>query len=246
LLCTLRPGHACDFASGDTLDFAYSCHQVRFAVDDTPATPAIRSDAECVRAVVEVVFSAVAVTANVTFVWPQAVKLLRSRNVAGVSPGTWTISVVLFSVWAAFAFRTGFWALFAANASCLAAALLILAVGSWHGWKRRWAALSLTGVVLALLGGVFAPAALAVVMVGAGIALRVPQLTLLLRRADVAGVSALTWWLGAGTAASWLVVSTSRGAKPVMIANSTALASTLVLLAVLYVRTAQYRHLQNR
>jgi uncharacterized protein with PQ loop repeat len=204
------------------------------------------SDIGCMSAAVVVAFTVVAVTANVAFVWPQALRMLRTRNVAGVSPGTWTIQVVVFSVWTAFSFRTGFWELFTANVSCLVAALLIVALGTVHGWKRQWAVLASTGGIFAALGAVFAPTALAVVMVVAAVTPVLPQLTLLLRRPDVAGVSALTWWLGAGTTAAWLVVSTSRGATEVMIANSIGLTSTLALLAVLYARTAQQLHLQKR
>jgi uncharacterized protein with PQ loop repeat len=103
-------------------------------------------------AVVVAAFTAVAVTANVAFVWPQALRMLRTRRVAGVSPGTWTIQVVVFSVWTAFSLRTGFWALFAANV----AALLIMTTGTVHGWKRQWAAIASAGGALAVLGAVFA------------------------------------------------------------------------------------------
>jgi uncharacterized protein with PQ loop repeat len=182
------------------------------------------------------IFSALAIAANIAFVWPQAVRLLRSGDLAGVSPGTWTISIVLFSVWSAFAISTEYWALLVANASCLAAATLIMAAGTRSGWPARWAVLGVVGVGSAALAGVFAPVVLAVVMTGAGVALRIPQLLMLLRTSSVEGVSATTWLLGAATAACWLIVSLSKGATAVVIANSTALAATLLLLAVLAVR----------
>ena len=126
-------------------------------------------------------FTVLAVAANLAFVWPQAVRLLRRRQVAGVSAGTWVISVVLFSVWAAYALATGYWALLAANASCLLAAVTILVVGTRSGWPVRWAVLAASGVASAALAGWLAPAVLAVVMTGAGVALRIPQLLMLLR-----------------------------------------------------------------
>ena len=55
--------------------------------------------------------------------------------------------MVLFSVWAAFAATTGFWALLAANLSCLAAALVVMQVGTRAGWSP-WAAAGVVGVDL--------------------------------------------------------------------------------------------------
>lgn len=85
------------------------------------------------------VTTVIAVVANTLFVWPQAIRLVRSQDIAGVSPGTWTLSVVLFSVWAVFAGRTGYWALMIANVSCLIAALLVFVTGLRLGWEARWA-----------------------------------------------------------------------------------------------------------
>jgi len=181
-------------------------------------------------------FTVAAVAANTVFVWPQAWRLFRDRSAAGVSPGTWTISVVLFSVWSAYAASIGFWALLGANVSCLVAAVLVMYAGTRSGWSRWWAALGAAGVTLAAAAGFLAPVLLAVVMTGAGVALRIPQLLLLVRSKSVAGVSATTWLLSGATAACWLVVSASRGATAVIVANSTALAATLVLLGVLCAR----------
>lgn len=181
-------------------------------------------------------FTALAIAANIAFVWPQAIKILRRGELAGVSPGTWTISVVLFFVWSAFAVATSYWALLVANASCLIAASIIMVAGTRAGWPVRYAALGLAGVAVAGVAGVFAPLVLAVVMTGAGVALRVPQLLMLLKSPSLEGVSGTTWLLGAATAACWLVVSINKGAVAVIIANSTALAATLLLLGVLAVR----------
>lgn len=111
-----------------------------------------------------------------------------------------------------------------------------MTVGIQSGWPIRWAVLGVAGVASAVVAGVFAPVVLAVAMTGAGVALRVPQLLMLLRTPSVAGVSATTWLLGAATAACWLVVSLSKGATAVVIANTTALVATLLLLGVLAVR----------
>lgn len=104
------------------------------------------------------IITVAAVGVNIAFVWPQAVRALRSRDLDGVSPGTWTISVTLFSVWASFALRTGYWSLFAANLSCLVAAVAILLGGTRTGWPRRWLGMSAAGIAAAAAVGVVAPA----------------------------------------------------------------------------------------
>lgn len=181
-----------------------------------------------------------AITANIAFVWPQAIKILRTGNLTGVSAGTWTISITLFSVWAAYATATAYWPLAFANASCLVAAVLIMVAGTRNGWHPRWALLSLAGVTAATIAGIYTPLILATVMTAAGIALRIPQLITLTRNPDPSGVSATTWILGATTAAAWLIVSISKHATAVIIANSTALTMTLILLAILYWRRHQH------
>jgi uncharacterized protein with PQ loop repeat len=191
----------------------------------------VRSDAG--RVFIISAITVAAVCANIAFVWPQAVRALRSRDLDGVSPGTWTISVTLFSVWASFALRTGYWPLLVANLSCLVAAVAILLAGTRTGWPRRWLGMSAAGIAAAAALGFVAPAVLAAVMTGAGVALRIPQLAKLLRSASVEGVSMATWGLGAATAGLWLIVSIHRHATAVAVANVTALLATLILLGVL-------------
>lgn len=182
----------------------------------------------------------VAVTANMLFVWPQAIRLIRSRDTSGVSPTTWCISITLFTVFAAYAYHIDYWALFVANVSCLIAAILILFIGTRYGdWGYQWGILSALAVALAITFGAFAPIVLAALMSVAGILLRVPQLVSLLRNPNVTGVSALTWVLSGLTAGCWLIVSIHQHATAVIIANSTALAATIALLAVLYSRKHQ-------
>jgi uncharacterized protein with PQ loop repeat len=180
------------------------------------------------------IVSVAAVVCNIFFVWPQAVKILRSKSIEGVSPGTWTISTVLFSVWASYALHIKYWSLFAANASCWVAAALLMVVGTRSGWDRRWYLMAGVGVSGAVLFGFWGPSVLGVVMTVAGIALRVPQLLLLLRGHSSAGVSSATWLLGAATSGCWLLVSLQRHATMVVVANSTALTMTLLLLLTLF------------
>jgi uncharacterized protein with PQ loop repeat len=192
--------------------------------------------------VVVTLFTVMAVVCNVGFVWPQAFRLARTRKVDGVSPWSWTASVILFSIWATFALRTHYWALFVANASCLVASLLILAVGTSAGWSWRWTALAGSGIVIAVAVSVLAPLLLAIVMTMSGAVLRLPQLVSLLRSASTGGVSAATWWLSCLTSGSWLVVSLHRTSTPVVVASGTALAMSLLIVGMLYWRRTRPRY----
>jgi uncharacterized protein with PQ loop repeat len=183
-------------------------------------------------------FTVLAVASNVGFVWPQAIRLARTRELDGVSPASWTMSVVLFAIWGAFALGTQYWALLAANVSSLAAALLILVVGTNAGWPWRWAALAGSGVVVAVAVAFFAPLLLTVVMTASGVVLRLPQLASLLHSPSADGVSAATWWLSGVSSGSWLVVSLGRNSTPVVIASASALATSLLIVAVLSWRRA--------
>jgi uncharacterized protein with PQ loop repeat len=193
--------------------------------------------------VVITLFTVIAVVSNVGFVWPQALRLARTRKLDGVSPWSWTASAILFAVWATFALRTHYWALLLANASCLVASLLILAVGTSAGWSWRWTALAGSGILIAVAIAVLSPLLLAIVMTASGAVLRLPQLVSLLRSASAAGVSPATWWLGGLTSGSWLVVSLHRTSTPVVVASGTALTMSALIIGVLYWRRARPRYL---
>jgi uncharacterized protein with PQ loop repeat len=192
--------------------------------------------------VVVTLFTALAVVSNVAFLWPQAFRLAGTRELDGVSPCSWTISVVLFAIWGTFALGTQYWALLVANVSCLAAAVLILAVGTSAGWPWRWAALAGSGVVVAVAVAFLAPLLLAIVMTVSGVVLRLPQLASLLHSRSVDGVSPATWWLSGITSGSWLVVSLDRTSTPVVVASATALATSLLMIALLYWRRSRPRY----
>ena len=180
--------------------------------------------------------SVLAVTLNLAFVWPQALQMVRSGELEGVSPLTWTMSIVFFGIWAGFAFWTQYWSLLLANASSFLAAILIVGVGVRGGWSWRWAASSVSAGVGASVLAVVARPVLAILMVIGGVALRVPQISALVRSPSVAGVSETTWWLALGTTACWLVVSVSRGATLVVVSSAAAMVATALLLTILYWR----------
>jgi len=182
------------------------------------------------------IFTVLAVTANISFVWPQTVRLLRTRDLSGISPGTWAISVVLFAGWAAYAVGIQYWSLAFANLSCLLAALIIMIVGTRRGWPRRWLGLCIVGAACGVLTAILAPLVLVAAMALSGVALRIPQTLRLMRSPNVSGVSSTTWILSGATAACWLVISIHEEAWGVVVANMSALAATLVLLTVLFWR----------
>jgi len=189
--------------------------------------------------VVVTLFAAVAVVMNMAFVWPQAIRLARTRDLSGVSPLTWTISIAVFAVWSSYALSTRFWSLAVANLSGLLAAVVILWVGTRAGWSRRWALVSLATVAVAGALGMVAPPVLAAAMIASGVVLRAPQFVALLRSPSVSGVSALTWLLSGVTAGCWLVVSIDHGSTAVIAANIVGVVTTLLLLAALYWRRAR-------
>jgi uncharacterized protein with PQ loop repeat len=169
---------------------------------------------------------------NVLLVWPQAIKMVRTRSVAGVSPGTWTISVLLFSVWIVYSVSIGYWGLAAANLSCLIGAIVILTVGTREGWNRWWAWLSACGFLVATALVFTIPLMLPILMVSVGVALRVPQLVTLMRSSDLSGFSVTTWILAISNAAVWMVVSIDKHATAVVIANIASITTTIILLTV--------------
>jgi uncharacterized protein with PQ loop repeat len=192
-----------------------------------------------VTAALETLLVALAVTANTLFAWPQAIRILRSRTVAGVSPGTWTLSTAMFAVWGSYAAQAKYMPLLAANLACLVAACIIVATGTRAGWPAKWPLLAAGSIAGAVVAALHAPVLLATVMVGGGVVLRLPQIRKILRSKDTAGVSQATWLLSAATAALWMVLSIMRNQHLVAVANAAGLTMTLVLLALLRARRSK-------
>lgn len=182
-------------------------------------------------------FSAIAIVANILFVWPQAIKILRSKDAEGVSPLTWTISITLFSVFAGYAYSIEYWSLLFANVSCFFGAIIILLVGvTKGGWEKTWLLFALSGFLLAILFMFIAQIVLAILMTLAGVLLRIPQILKLIKSDNVDGVSTTTWLLSGLTASCWLIVSISQQATAVIVANATATIMTIALLTILYIK----------
>lgn len=67
-----------------------------------------------------------AAVASVTSFLPQAWKIIRTRDVKGLSPYMFALTVAAFALWLAFGVLKSEWALIVPNALCLTAAAFIL------------------------------------------------------------------------------------------------------------------------
>lgn len=69
-----------------------------------------------------------AAAASVTSFFPQAWKIIKSRETENLSAKMYALTCIAFALWLAFGVAKGEWALIVPNALCLAAALFILAM----------------------------------------------------------------------------------------------------------------------
>jgi MtN3 and saliva related transmembrane protein len=69
-----------------------------------------------------------AAAASTTSFAPQAWKIIRTRDVKGLSPAMYALTVTAFALWLTYGFMRGDWALMVPNALCLGLALFIWAM----------------------------------------------------------------------------------------------------------------------
>lgn len=74
------------------------------------------------------IIGTLAACASVASFFPQAWKIIKSRDVEGLSPYMYMLTVSAFALWVAFGLFKGEWALIVPNALCFAAAAFILAM----------------------------------------------------------------------------------------------------------------------
>jgi len=72
------------------------------------------------------VIGTLAAVASVTSFLPQAWKIIRTRDVEGLSPYMYALTVSAFALWLTFGVLKNEWALMVPNALCLVAATFIL------------------------------------------------------------------------------------------------------------------------
>lgn len=68
---------------------------------------------------------AAAVASTISFV-PQAIDIIRTRDVEGLSPSTYALTVAGFALWMSYGVMRGDWALVVPNAICLTLSVFIL------------------------------------------------------------------------------------------------------------------------
>lgn len=183
----------------------------------------------------------VVVAANVlgsAMALPQAVKLVRSRRVDGVSPTWAAVSATVNAWWAAYGIGVGDLGIVPVSAvsvmAYLAIAFALLRYGTAPR-RRTIATMAATSAAVALVP------ILALVLDGwtaAGVALGAlygiqlsPAVVAVYRAPDVSGVSTATWGLAFAEAALWGVYGIARlDAGLVTLAGTGLLMSTLVLV----------------
>lgn len=72
------------------------------------------------------VFGALASIASIVSFAPQAWKIVKTRDVAGLSPATYSVSVTAFVLWTIYGVLLGQWPIIATNAICFAVSAFIL------------------------------------------------------------------------------------------------------------------------
>ena len=178
----------------------------------------------------------IAVVLDSAFMWPQAVKLVRTLDIAGVSALTWSFGIIFSVAWTAYAATIELWSLFASNIACTLAAVLALWAGTKAGWPIRYTIYSFLASAASILVAFVAPYLIVAVLTVGAVLFAIPQFIRILRSESVSGVSSATWWLNVAVSSSWLTVAVYNSALGVIIANVASIIALLSVLVALYYR----------
>lgn len=170
------------------------------------------------------------------FMWPQALKMIRTRDISGVSALTWAFGLIFSVAWAVYAWHVQMWALMGSNVACAAAAGVAVGQGTRLGWPRLYASGTVAGVGASVLLVAVSPVALVTVLAVGAVLFAVPQFVAIVRSPSVSGVSAATWWLNILVSSSWLTVGAYEGAMGVAGANAVSILALAAVLVALYMR----------
>ena len=181
-------------------------------------------------------FTLIALVANVVgsaMAVPQFRKLLVTRDVAGISPAWAAVSAGMNSWWFAYGVANGIWEVLPVSAISAALYFSIAVVLASVSRRTALPGLVLGAVIsalpaLVLLGGGWTAAGV-VLGLGYGVQLA-PALVAALRRRELSGIAAGTWWIAATEAALWAVFGIGVGDAPLAIAG---VGGTLVSAAIL-------------
>lgn len=143
-------------------------------------------------------------TLAAVFLVPQLVRLVRHRDVAGVS-ATWiALGIVTNTVWVLYLGRLGLWAGVPAPALALVTYALMLLVVARLERHRIWLGASIAYLVsMAGIGHLGGEGALGLVLALSPTIQILPALVAVFRESRPSGVSPATWLLGTGEATLW-------------------------------------------
>lgn len=145
----------------------------------------------------EAVFTVVATVSSIVYAWPQAIQLLRSGALAGVSLAGLSIGSVSATAWAWYGFASHIPGLAWPSVAYLIPQFIGAVQAFRLGAPRRGLLLALAWAILLTLFALLSPALLAAALGGSIVALAVPTLLSIWRHpGDPVGVSTLTWWFG--------------------------------------------------
>lgn len=169
---------------------------------------------------------------------PQVVSTARSRNVAGVAPAMWALLGAQSGAWLVFGSARALWPSVAVNVVlvvCVAVMLRTLRVERAPG---SGAALGLLGALLAAEAVVAATLPMGVLGAFASVLSALvfyPQVLVVLRAADLSGLSRPTWLITVFTGLQWAAYGLAAGTPAIWVSAVHNLALSLVVVARLYV-----------
>lgn len=185
----------------------------------------------------QVVVGILAAALTMVFAWPQAIRVLRARDVHGVAPATALLVLFTAVSWTIFGLLIWDGPMIIANWFAMISASITLGVllkrGRFTGGRLIGAVVLYVVVLLLALAllGEDGPGWMGVV---AGIGMAIPQ-TVRVMRGDSAGVSIAMYLLMSAMMASWLVYGLLIGEFVAVIANVLALPAALLCASRLIV-----------
>lgn len=162
---------------------------------------------------------------------PQLVRLIRTKDVAGVSADGAATAAVVMSAWTAYGFLTGQPAVVLAcglpGISFAATAVLALRYGRRIGEIR---AAPLWGVVLAAFTFGGGAAGLGIILTVGALIANTPHVLVAYREKDLSGISPAMWKATCTDGALWIVYGAISGDVPILVNNTLNLLTGLAIV----------------
>jgi uncharacterized protein with PQ loop repeat len=178
------------------------------------------------------VLGAMAVGSSLLFVWPQVVKLARTRDIDGISLPSTQWAMVGYLLWVAYGLPEGLPFVVLANAQAVVGfGAVVVLVNRQERVPRRVRQVAGIGLVVLVLVAIGAPS----VVVGglailAGASGFVPQAIVALRDPDLSGLSIATYLLIALSTTVWAAYGVAE-ADPILVAPTVLILPCSLLIA---------------